>query len=120
MIIESTGPPAMFVHAPEVAQWPRWLQGWSRPRGALALALEIQDNRSERSLQSGQVWLALDLRIRKLGHPHGVQHHSHQAIHGLQSFRRLGNPRQQEIHAERDRKLKAGRKQRQIRREQAA
>jgi hypothetical protein len=28
--------------------------------------------------------------------------------------------RQQEIHAERDRKLKAGRKQRQIRREQAA
>jgi hypothetical protein len=49
-------------------------RGRAWPRGALALALEIQNNRSQRTLQSGQVWLALDLRIRKLCHPHGVQH----------------------------------------------
>ena len=49
--------------------------------------------------ESGQVWLALDLRIRKLGHPHGVQHHSHQAIHGLQSLR--GDRRSESIWASR-------------------
>ena len=32
----------------------------------------------------------LDFGLRKLGHPHSLQHHRHQAIHCLQSLRGIG------------------------------
>ena len=37
-----------------------------------------------RSLRSRPFQLALDFGFRKLGHPHALQHHRHQAIHRLQ------------------------------------